>query len=130
MEVRLLHDIAQGDKKAFKAFYDLYKTRIYNTALSYLHNTEQAEEITQDVFVTLYQKANEFKGNSKVSTWIYRITINKALNLIDKQNRRPKISTTVEDYHSINFIHPGIQLENQEKSTYLFAAIHTLNSAQ
>lgn len=58
---------------------------MYNTALGYLKNVEEAEEVTQDVFVTIFSKAKTFKGKSKVSTWIYRIAINKSLNLINKK---------------------------------------------
>lgn len=103
---------------------------MYNTALGYVQNIEDAEEITQDVFVTLYNKAHTFKGNAKVSTWIYRITVNKALNTIDKRNRKPTNDKEVKDHHKVDFIHPGIVLENKEKSQYLFAAIHTLNKSQ
>lgn len=103
---------------------------MYNTALGYLQNIEEAEEITQDVFVTIFNKANTFKGKAKVSTWIYRITINKSLNLIDKKNRRPKSGKEIEDFHKVDFQHPGILLENKEKAQYLFSVIDTLAETQ
>lgn len=98
--------------------------------MSYLQNPEDAEEITQDVFITIFQKAASFKGNSKVSTWIYRITINKSLNLIEKRNRRPKSHQEIENHHRINFDHPGVLLENKEKSHYLFTVINSLPESQ
>lgn len=103
---------------------------MYNTALGYLQNVEEAEEITQDVFISIFNKAHTFKGKSKVSTWIYRITVNKSLNQIEKRNRRPKSDKEIQDYHRVNFQHPGVLLENQEKSQYLFSVIDTLIEKQ
>lgn len=103
---------------------------MYNTALSYLQNIQDAEEITQDVFVSIFEKAHTFRNNSKVSTWIYRIAINKSLNLIDKRSRRPKAQSLIQDDARIEFHHPGIVLENKEKATILFATIDTLSENQ
>ena len=103
---------------------------VYNTAIGYLQNVEEAEEITQDVFLTIYKKADTFQGKSKVSTWIYRITVNKALNLLEKRKGPLLSKNEIEDFHSVDFNHPGIQLENQEKSQLLFAAINQLQKKQ
>ena len=110
--------------------YILYKNKVYNTAIGYLQNVEDAEEITQDVFLTIFQKADTFMGNAKVSTWIYRITINKSINQIEKKKRRPSSDSELKDFHKIEFNHPGGILENQEKMKYLFAAINTLAEKQ
>ncbi|MBT8244145.1 RNA polymerase sigma factor [Winogradskyella sp.] len=126
----LIKRVAKGNQEAFGQIYLLYKNKVYNTAISYLQNVEEAEEITQDVFVTIFNKASSFKGKSKLSTWVYRITINKALNQIDKRNRRPKPTKEIEDYHRADFNHPGVILENKEKATYLFSMIDTLKETQ
>jgi RNA polymerase sigma factor (sigma-70 family) len=129
-EELLLMQISEGNKLAFEELYSLFKDKVYNTAISYLQNIEDAEEVTQDVFLTLFAKAHTFKGNSKVSTWIYKIAVNKALNKLDQRNRKPNSNNKIEEYLSIDFQHPGILLENQEKATYLFNAIHSLNTTQ
>ncbi len=103
---------------------------MYNTAIGYLQNEEDAEEVTQDVFVKIFQKAYSFQGNSKVSTWVYRITVNSALNLLDKNNRKSTDHKEVQEFHSIEFNHPGVLLENKEKAQYLFAVIQTLSENQ
>lgn len=95
-----------------------------------MQNKEAAEEVTQDVFLAIFQKADSFAGQSKVSTWVYRITVNCCLNHLDKQSRRPTSDVEIEDHHIADFVHPGVQLENQEKSRYLFAAISTLAEKQ
>lgn len=103
---------------------------MYNTAIGYLQNIEEAEEITQDTFVTLYQKADTFKGNSKVSTWIYRITVNKALNQLEKRKRKPVSGGAIKEWQYVDFDHPGVRLENKEKARFLFAAIDRLPKNQ
>jgi len=95
-----------------------------------MKNEELAEEVTQDVFLAIYQSAGSFKGTSKVSTWIYRIVVNKSLNCLDKQSRRPTSDEAIDAHHKIDFNHPGVQLNNQEASKYLFAAMDTLPQTQ
>ncbi|MBU2997088.1 sigma-70 family RNA polymerase sigma factor [Cellulophaga baltica] len=130
MENKLLQKIAEGDQKALHSLYHLYNKKVYNTALGYLQNVEESEEITQDVFLTVFNKACSFKGNSKVSTWIYRITINKSLNQLEKRNRRPTSDRELKEHYKIDFEHPGVLLEHKEKSKYLFAVIDTLAEKQ
>ena len=108
----------------------MFKDKVYNTAIGYVQNEPEAEEITQDVFVTIFKKAHTFKGKSKVSTWIYRIAVNKALNVLDKRSRRPQLSGEVKSNHRVNFNHPGILLENKEKAEYLFRQIDKLAEKQ
>ena len=83
----ILESIANGDQASFKKLYYLFCNNVYNIALSYTKNEEQAEEIVQDVFTKIYQNADKFKGNSTISTWIYRITVNTSINHIKKEKR-------------------------------------------
>lgn len=129
-EHQLIEQIAEGNKNAFQDLYFLYKDKVYNTSIGYLQNAEDAEEVTQDVFLSIYKKAYAFKGNAKVSTWIYRITVNKALSKIDKNKRKPYSNTEVKDHHRVDFKHPGVALEQQEKAAHLFMAINTLIDSQ
>ena len=129
-EIQLLKKVTKGNRKAFRELYILYKDKVYSTAIGYLQNIEDAEEVTQDVFLTVYNKSETFKGKSKVSTWIYRITVNKSLNYLNKKNRTFTLGFPVKDNHKIEFNHPGIQLENQEKAKYLFYTINQLPENQ
>jgi len=62
--------------------YDEYKNMVFNLALQYVQNTEDAEEITQDVFVKIYFSKDNFKNQSACCTWIYIITINQSLDFL------------------------------------------------
>ncbi len=127
---QILKSIAQGNRQAFEELYQLFKVKVYNTALSYVQNVEDAEEVTQDVFTTIYRKANQFQGNSSVNTWIYRITVNSSLNFIKKRNRSVFSVFNSNTMDPPNFEHPGVQMENKESSAFLFKAIDSLPESQ
>ena len=110
-----------------------------NLALQYVQNIEDAEEITQDVFLSIYQSIEGFREESKLSTWIYKITINKSIDLINKRKRKKRFAFLTslfnsEDNDLINepahFNHPGVQLENKEALQKLFELINQLPQKQ
>lgn len=121
----------------FKSIYDQYSVMVYNVALHYLQNVEDAEEITQDVFVSVYQNLDTFNANSSLKTWIYRITINKSLDFIKykKSAKRffifgKKSENEYEIQNISTFEHPGIALENKENAQILFEIINQLTENQ
>jgi RNA polymerase sigma-70 factor (ECF subfamily) len=87
-EAQLITASQAGDHEAFARIVKLYKDRVFNTALRLLGNWAIAEELTQDVFVSVYRNIDGFKGESKFSTWLYRITVNHAKNKIGYLSRR------------------------------------------
>lgn len=110
--------------------YHLYADKVLNTALSYTKNIEDAEEVTQDVFLKIYQGVSRFNHDAAVSTWIYRITINTSLNYLKKKNRFKQFKNFLSQKQAVDFIHPGVVLENKEKAKILFEVIDCLSSNQ
>lgn len=136
---QLLDSIRLGDESAFRQLYETTKGRVFNTALSYVRSREDAEEITQDVFVEVFRSVGAFKGEASVTTWIYRITVNKALDFQKRKKRQKRFAflTSLFDsstgevvHHPTDFFHPGIALENQENAARLFQAIDQLPEKQ
>jgi RNA polymerase sigma factor (sigma-70 family) len=80
-EAKLIEQIKNREEKAFTIFIDLYKDMVFRICLSFAHNKEDAEELTQDVFVDAFTNIGSFKKEAKIQTWLYRIAINKSLNL-------------------------------------------------
>ena len=121
---------------------ELYKkhgSAVYRLALHYVQNSEDAQEITQDVFVEIYQSAVRFEGNSSASTWIYRIAVNKSLDKLRYRKRKKRFAYITSIFHpdsgelkheSPQFEHPGVLLENKENSKILFVAIQKLPEQQ
>ena len=100
---------------------------------------EDAEEITQDVFVSVYKNFKSFKQDSKMSTWLYRITINKSLDFLKAKKAKKRfafISSIFKDdsvglkHDKGHLDHPGILLEQKENLERIFACINELSANQ
>lgn len=78
-------------EEVFKEIVDNYKLMVVNTCYGFVHNLEDADDIAQDVFVDVWRKLDTFKGQSKMSTWIYRIAVNKSLNFLRQNKSNPII---------------------------------------
>lgn len=129
-EIELIYQISKGDRIAFKKLYVLYSNKVYATALHYLQNVEDAQEVTQDIFVSVFKNSNTFKGNSTVSTWIYRIAVNASLNYLKKRNRKSFLYFDNLNYVFPDFEHPGILEENKETAKLMYTAINSLPDSQ
>ena len=121
----------------FQSLYYQYKVLVYNVALHYVQNIEDAEEITQDVFVQVYHSMHKFENNSTFKTWIYRITINKSLDFIKHKKSKKRFfifgqrSDSEKELENISsFEHPGIAMEHQEDAAILFKTINELTENQ
>lgn len=76
----LLTRLQSGDERALADLADAYSPKIYQLAYRYLRNKEDAEEITQDVLYKVYKNVDAFRGDSALSSWMYRITFNAAMS--------------------------------------------------
>jgi RNA polymerase sigma factor (sigma-70 family) len=112
---------------------------VFNTCLSYVLNTEDAEDITQEVFIEIYRSLDKFKQEANISTWIYRITVNKSLDFLRRKKSKKRFAFFSNLFHEetgeiihehADFEHPGVRLENKESSKYLFKVIETLPESQ
>ena len=135
----LILRLKKNDEIAFGFLVDLFSKKVYNTCIGMLQNLEDAQDVTQEIFITIHLNVKDFKEESSLSTWIYRISVNKCLEFIRKKNRKKRSGIfrsifSAEGEKSIenhsDFSHPGIQLENKERSIILFKAIGLLPEQQ
>lgn len=134
----LTAQLKQGDEAAFKSIVETYQKMVYNTALGIVQNEMEAEDISQEVFVQVYQSIHSFKGDSKLSTWLYRITITKAIDheRRKKSKKRFGLITSLfgKDGEALDlpsdFNHPGVALDKKEDAALLFAAVKQLPEKQ
>src|SRR2546421_5493881 len=111
---------------------------VYNTALGILQNAEDAEDVAQEVFVQVFESVKNFKAEAKFSTWLYRITVSKALDHIRRKKRKKRFGYVQSLFGSNNetviekpdFHHPGVVLDNKERAAVLFSAIDLLPENQ
>jgi RNA polymerase sigma-70 factor (ECF subfamily) len=135
MEEKFIRQLREGNLSAYRELVSQTSGRIYNIALGLLQNKEDAEDITQEVFIEIYQSVSRFNERSKLSTWIYRITVSKSLELIRSRNRKKRSAILFSLFGKENYLeaagkssfyHPGIKLENKERAVVLFNAIEKL----
>jgi RNA polymerase sigma factor (sigma-70 family) len=137
-EQELLIRLQSGDESAFKALVETHQKRVFNTVLAILQDFEEAEDVSQEVFMEVYQSVKKFRGESKISTWLYRIATSKALEEIRKKKTAKRFSFITSLFgdsnevlhESADFVHPGVLLEQQENSKVLFKAINQLPENQ
>lgn len=99
-EANVIHQILNGNTSAYKSLVDAYKDLVYTIVIKIVKNREEAEEVTQDSFLKAYHALNNFKNESKFSTWLFRIAYNTAIS-----RTRKKIVTTssIDDHVIENF---------------------------
>lgn len=122
----------------FKDIYSLHKNLVFNLALQYVQNQENAEEITQDVFVSVYENLQNFQQESDIKTWVYRIAINKSLDFLRAKKRKKRnfflnalgIDNPDHKIEIPNFKHPGVLLEEKESMAKIFQGINQLPDKQ
>jgi RNA polymerase sigma factor (sigma-70 family) len=136
-EQELIASLKQGSEVAFKELVDVFKDRIYNTSLGFVQNEEDAEEVTQDVFIKVFEKINGFRGDAKLSTWLYRIAVTESLEFLRKKKRKKRAGVLMsffnkkeDEWHQPDFNHPGVAAENKETAAVLFKAINQLPEQQ
>ncbi len=129
--------LKQGDKTAFEYLVRTHRQQVYNTCFKFLLDQADAEDISQEVFIEVYQSIKEFKGQSKLSTWIYRIAVTKSLDEIKKRNRKKRISSVGKLLHLDDIaywlsggLRPDKKLEENETINSISKALNTLPDNQ
>lgn len=94
-DAMLIEKFRKGSLDAYEELIERYESKVYNLAMRFTRNHEDAEEVLQDVFTTLYQKLEGFQGKSAFSSWLYRIIVNAAFMKLRKRKQNNTIS--IED---------------------------------
>ena len=137
-EQELIALLKERDESAFKRLVLTWQDMVYNTVLGIVQHEEDAEDVSQEVFVQVFQSISSFKSESKLSTWIYRIATTKALDHLRKKKRKKRFAFVQslfgmqeqEKELPATFNHPGIILDNKEKAAVLFKALEKLPEKQ
>jgi len=139
-EEALIEQLKLKNTAVFSNLIESYQQKVFGTCLSFVPNKEDAEDLVQEVFLEVFNSISKFKGNSTLSTWIYRITTNKCLEFIRKQKTKKRtgflkplfsqdFSIDKTNYFT-EFNHPGFLLESKELNETLFRAINKLPESQ
>ena len=132
----LMLRIKEGDERAFRKLVEKYQSSILNLSYRYVGNQEDAEEVAEDVFIKVHQSAKSYEPRAKLSTYLYRITVNLSLNKI--RDSKWKRLTSLEFFkrneddiaiHS-GFDNPDLLLERKEKQEIIRRAVDSLPELQ
>ncbi len=128
----LISQIVEGDTNSFTILVDRYKDLVFTLALRMLKNREEAEEIAQDTFIKTYKSLDKFKGDSKFSTWIYRVAYNSCLDRI-KKNKKHINDVEINEFteHQVVTIDNALdKMEIKEREEAMQRCIDTLPSEE
>lgn len=137
-EIELIQRLQNGEEPAFRYLVDTYQNRVFNTAIGIVQNAEDAEDVAQEVFIQVYRSIHGFKGESKLSTWLYRIATTRSLDLLRSRKSKKRFGFMQRLFGDDNdpihelpdFNHPGVTLDRKENAAKLFKAIGQLPANQ
>lgn len=137
-EHELVSLLKQKDRQAFKLIVERWQDMVFNTSLGIVQNYEDAEDLSQEVFIQVFESISSFKGVAKFSTWLYRITVRKCLDHLRSKRSKKRFSFLKSLYGDDNkmivdpqdFVHPGVKIENKESAARLFKALDQLPDTQ
>lgn len=107
-DIECICKVCSGDTGAFTIIVNRYKTTVFNIVSKIINDRQHAEDITQDVFIKVFQSLSKFKEKSKFSTWLYSITYNTTISATRKMKNKP---------HTLKENHLGV--DNEELSDEL-----------
>lgn len=130
-DLELVRLFQQGDESAFNHLVLRYQEKIYWVARRFINEHDGADDVTQEVFIKAYGSLKEFRSESSLYTWLYRITVNIALNVL-RRNKVKEFFRIDElfDPEDVESGTPGELLERQEERTLIEQAIATLPDKQ
>lgn len=139
-DTEIVQLVIAGNREAFRTLAEKYQGMVFRTCMGFVHDKEDAEDITQDVLVSVYQSLEKFKGQSSFSTWVYRIAINASLNFVRKKSRLSifqrfetlfgfEKTNEIQQIESGSF-NPEQILTNKERSDSIHRALDSLPENQ
>ncbi len=137
-EQELIQGLKAGDENAFKYLVETHQDKVYNTILGIVQNAGDAEDVAQEVFIQVFRSIQQFKGESKLSTWIYRIATTRSLDLLRSRKSKKRFGFVQRLFGDSgeptvelpDFNHPGVALEKKEQAAKLMKAITQLPENQ
>ncbi len=130
-DVELLRLFQEGDESAFNHLVLRYQEKVYWVARRFVNDHDGADDVTQEVFVKAYEALKEFRGESSIYTWLYRITVNIALNSLRKQKVREFFRIDeMFDVQDVATESPDEAVEKKEERKLIEEAISRLPEKQ
>jgi len=139
-ETDIIAGLKKGEESSFRFLVEHFQQKVFTTCMGLVHNPEDAEDLTQEVFIEVYRSASGFRSDSKLSTWLYRIAVNKSLNFLRANKRNKWLQSITGKTEAANHSklqvgpggssHPEYELENEQRKILLQQALGGLPENQ
>jgi len=86
-DIEIIKSILEGDRNSYTILVERHQTMVFRTCLGFVHNKEDADDLTQEIFIQAYQSLKSFKGEASFPTWLYRIAVNASLNKVRRSSK-------------------------------------------
>lgn len=132
-DAELLAAHVQGDQDAFTLLVERHKDQLWAVALRTMRNPDDAADALQDALIAAFRRANQFRGEAAVTTWLHRIVVNACLDRIRRAKVRPADPLPDDPDRSLGLVaddDPEAQVETAETGRQVHAALATLNADQ
>ena len=138
-DLDIIQKLKSGDDETFRLVVEKYQKIVLNCSYKFLRDRESAEDLTQEVFLEVFESIHSFRGSSRLSTWIYRIAVTKSLNRLKYLKRKKRFAIMVslfdrdeaeERFAAPDHTSPHHELENRERAEILHQALGTLPDNQ
>ena len=122
LEEALVRDFQSGDLEAYDKIADIYQKKIYGLSLNLTRNQMDAQDVTQEVLLTLFRKIHTFQGKSAFSSWVYRITLNASYMKLRSKKKEPNVSIDelMPSFNGAGFQQEKIQDWSENTESLLF----------
>jgi RNA polymerase sigma-70 factor (ECF subfamily) len=121
----VLRKAQRGDERAFSLILRTYEVPVFNYVMRLVGDRALAEDLTQEVFLRVYQGLPSFSLRSRFTTWLFQVTKNRVLDELRAVERRPRAVVTIEDVPPLEVL--DAPLEQVEEMDAVWRAIHGLN---
>jgi len=137
-DIEWINGIKAGNQQAFVELINEFQKPVLRTCMGFLHNSDDAQDVTQEVFIEVFESIGKFRGDAKLSTWIYRIAVNKSLNVVRNSKKRSFFQNIESLFTSSNSgievadvdAEPHQKMEQDETAIILQKAINSLSKNQ
>jgi len=121
----VLRKAQKGDERAFSIILRAYQVPVFNYVLRLVGDRSQAEDLTQEVFLRVFQGLPRFSSRSKFTTWLFQVTKNRVLDELRASERRPRAVVTLEDIPPLEVV--DAPMERVEAIDAVWRAVEALN---
>jgi len=137
----LIQSILAGNTKDFSTLVERHQKLVFNTCMGFVHDADEANDLTQDIFVNVFQKLSAFRGESSFPTWLYRISVNACLTHLREKKKRWSLFDRltgrsggdvieVSPFAGVDTNNPAQAMRTAEDETAIKAALDSLPERQ